>query len=149
MWSLCGMTTPQPDLFMSPSFVHWWKSVHDEQKIMATNNCQGKNNASGTVALTAVLVWLSVSSQYRSALNFVNGAMTSLYVLNTIINSIMHAHNRLYTSNLAVAFWRLLILKGCSANQILQINTQNKIIFSFYLYKHQVSIQNLNVPIKR
>ena len=36
-----------------------------------------------------VLVWAGVSSQYRTALHFVNGTVTSPYYLNNIINPVI------------------------------------------------------------
>ena len=110
-------------------YLHWmrdqWASVlfSDESGLMLSrNDCrqrywkhQGESYASATVVTRqafgggGVTVWAGVSSQYRTALHFVNGTVTSLYYLNNIINPVIvplheqHRPNFIFIDNNAPA----------------------------------------------
>lgn len=45
------------------------------------------------VVVVVVTLWVGVSSQYRTALQFVNGAVTNPYYSNNMINSVTPIEN--------------------------------------------------------
>ncbi|KAI3356994.1 hypothetical protein L3Q82_003627 [Scortum barcoo] len=77
-------------------------------EMMATNDVgdvKGERYASATVVTRrafgagGVTVWAGVSSQYRTALHFVNGTVTSPYYLNNIINPVIVPLNEQHSPN--------------------------------------------------